>query len=277
MLASSGCATGNSVPFAEAQPMVRDISVVDYRLARAIPSDRLRLKAIGEVSYGEYKAPVWAVSVGSTGESEYKVLLTAGVHGNEPAGVEVLLRTIEEIAKNPKHYEHVSFDIIPVVNPWGWSHDIRFNREGIDINRDFASFVSQEARIIRQFTNNKKYDLVIDHHEDPRAEGFYMFQNADSDTELSSKVIAGLRDMGYPIEQNVSMIILKTKDGLIDAPMWGLRYMQLTRQLSVPSYFRLDGSRKAFTVETPTRLNWDQRVRIHKEVLEILLQSLAGN
>lgn len=39
------------------------------------------------------------------------------------------------------------------------------------------------------------------------------------------------------------MIILRTDDGVIDAPMWGLRYMRLTDQLSVTNFLRLEGNR----------------------------------
>jgi hypothetical protein len=60
--------------------------------------------------------------------------------------------------------------------------------------------------------------------------------------------------MGYPIEQDVSMAVLKTANGIIDAPMWGLWYMRLTGQLSIANYYRLNNSRFVYTVETPASL-----------------------
>jgi predicted deacylase len=32
-----------------------------------------------------------------------------------------------------------SIDIVPVANPWGWVYGYRYNGEGEDMNRDFAS------------------------------------------------------------------------------------------------------------------------------------------
>ena len=281
MVFSLSCAiraTGHRAPFPETQALVRDISLLENRLARLVSSsDALTMKVIGEVDYGEYKAPVWVISFSPSEESKYRVFLSGGVHGNEPVSVEILLEMIEALAENPQRYGNVSFDIVPVVNPWGWSHDIRFNRDGRDVNRDFASFKSQESRIIEEFMDGKKYYLMIDHHEDPDAKGFYIYQYGNPDTSLSRKVIEAVRNAGHPIEQDVSMIILKTENGLINAPMWGLWYMKLTRQLSITNYFRLNNSKKVYTIETPTRLGWEDRMIMHRTALKMFLDSLGGN
>jgi hypothetical protein len=104
-----------------------------------------------------------------------------------------------------------------------------------------------------------------------------MYQYANPDIRLSRKAIETVRNLGYPIEQNVNMVILRTKDGLINAPMWGLWYMKLTRQLSITNYFRLNNSGKVYTVETPTHLAWEDRLTMHRKALEILLDSLRSD
>ena len=77
--------------------------------------------------------------------------------------------------------------------------------------------------------------------------------------------------MGFPIEQDVRMIILKTENGIIDGPMWGLWYMRLTGQLSIANYYRLNNSRFVFTVETPKRLFWEDRLKMQKTAVTMLL------
>lgn len=274
---SLSCASGHIDMFPETQPLVRDISLINARLIKAASSSQLSIDVIGEVEYGKYKAPVWVATFTPLKETKYRVFLSGGVHGDEPAGAEIMVKTIEMVAKDPKKYEDISFDIVPIVNPWGWSHNIRFNQEGRDINRDFASFKTQESAIIKKFVEGKIYDLIIDHHEDPSSKGFYMYQYGNPDTTLSRKVIEAVRGSGYPIEQDVNMIILKTKDGLIDAPMWGLWYMKITRQLSITNYFRLHNSKDVYTVETPTILDLKDRLGIHQMALEILINSLYQN
>jgi hypothetical protein len=271
-------ATGHRKPFPETQPMVRDISLVEDRIANAVAiSDPLTLAMIGEVVYGEYRAPVWAVSFSPLEEPKYRVLLTGGVHGDEPVGVEIMVQMVETLAENPQKYENIHFDIIPIVNPWGWSHDIRFDRDGKDVNRDFASFTSQEAMLVRDFTTGKKYDLIVDHHEDIGATGFCMYQLANPSQSVSREVIKAVRDHGYPIEQDVRMIILKTKDGLIDAPMWTLRFVRAVNRLSMTNYFRLNSNDLVYLIETPTSLSWESRLTMHKIALDVLLNSLSSH
>lgn len=277
MIFCLACASGHREPFPETQPIIRDLSLIESRLKKTVAYDvRFTMTVIGEVDYGVYKAPVWAISFVTRPEPKYRVFMCGGIHGNEPAGVEILVRTIESMATNILRYESIYFDIIPLINPWGWSHDVRFNRDGIDVNRDFASFKSQEAKIVREFLKGKRYDLIIDHHEDPNASGFYIYQYGNPDTLLSRRVIEVVRGLGYPIEQDVKMVILRTKDGLINAPLWGLWYMKLTKQLSMANYCRLNNSRKVYTVETPTSLALEDRVAIHGRVSSILLNSLSG-
>jgi murein peptide amidase A len=273
----TGCASGSIVPYAAEPPVIRDISAFNDRLERAVaPQSFVQVKTLGEVVYGTYKAPIKLYSVYNRAGFKYKVFLSGGIHGNEPAGAETEARFIEGLMSNAGIFPSISFDIIPITNPWGWGHDTRYNADGKDINRDFATFTSQEARIISSYLEGKHYDLMIDDHEDPGAKGFYIYQYAMQDQSLARKVIGAVRQMGYPIEQNVNMVILKTDDGLIDAPLWGLWYMKATGQLSFPNYCRLYKSDRVYTVETPTSLNYEDRLAIHGKVREILLQDLLS-
>ena len=68
--------------------------------------------------------------------------------------------------------------------------------------------------------------------------------------------------------QDVRMVVLRTRDGLIDAPRWGLLYMRLTGQLSITNYLRLENSGEVYTIETPMHLPMKDRVRIHRRAFE---------
>lgn len=275
-VSSLSCASGHQEQFSGTEPLAREISSLENRITETVSSsEQLVMDTIGEVSYGVYRAPIWVISLDSHPEPEaYRVLICGGVHGNEPAGVEIMVQMIEALAENPETYKGIAFDIIPLVNPWGWSHDIRFNREGLDVNRDFSSFNSQESVIIRGFIADKQYDLIIDCHEDPDASGFYLYQYANPDQQLSRKIIEAVKKLDFPVEQDVNMIILRTEDGLIDAPMWGLWFMKLTGQLSITNYFRLNNSKLVYTVETPTNQPFEKRLAIQKLALDLLLDSL---
>ena len=112
---------------------------------------------------------------------------------------------------------------------------------------------------------------MLDLHEDPSAEGFYLYQYGLNEEAFSTKVVDAIQKMGYPIEQNVNMLILKTENGIIDAPMWGIWYMKLTGQLSVSNYYRLNNSDHVFTIETPTRLPFADRLHIQQTVIDMFI------
>ena len=267
----TACASGHREPFTGEVPRSRNLGELEARLRAAVSaSDALSLFEAGRVSYEGFEAPLWLVRFRPP-QVQRTVLVTGGVHGNEPAGTAWVLQLISDLAAEPQAWGAESFDLIPLVNPWGWSHDQRYNRDGRDINRDFASFATQEARILRELWSSRRYDLVIDHHEDPAASGAYLYQYAMRDTTSSRQALEAIRSLGYPLEQEVRMVILRTKDGLIDAPRWGLSYMRATRQLSLTNYLRLGHSQRVYTVETPVHLPAEDRLRIHRTAFEILL------
>jgi hypothetical protein len=226
------------------------------------------------VEYNGFEEPILVVRYRPPG-AERSVLISGGVHGNEPAGSAWIKELTEWVALEPDLFENTSLDLVPLVNPWGWRRNIRYNQDGKDINRDFVSFETQEARILRDLFASRVYDLVIDHHEDPDAEGFYLYQYAKRDTSLSREVIQEIRSLGYPIEQDVRMVILSTRDGLIDAPRWGLRYMRVTGQLSITNYLRLEHSEEVFTVETPMHLSMEDRLRMHRRAFEMIFNGVT--
>jgi hypothetical protein len=205
----------------------------------------------------------------------YRILVNAGIHGNEPAGVACILHLLEQLAQHPDQYRSIAIDIIPMVNPWGWVHDIRFNRDGTDINRDFSTFNSQEAGIMKKFIKGRRYDLMLDLHEDPGAGGFYIYQYGIDDKTAADDLIDTIKKMGHPIEENVSMVILKTENGIIDAPVWGLWYMRLTGQLTLSNYYRLNNSQQVYTIETPTALPMKDRLSMQLTAVEVLISANA--
>jgi len=264
---------GRSRPYRNVR-RVRDLATIQGRLKTAAArSDRMALGTLGSVHYGIFKAPLWRVAVSPKGPAEKRLLLTGGVHGNEPAGAEAMLRFIERLADSPDRYPNFAFDIIPLVNPWGWAHDRRRNQQGRDINRDFASFDAPEARLIRDFVRDKRYDLVVDHHEHPGASGFYLYQIDCDDNALSRRVIAQQRERGYPIEQDVRMVVFKTRDGLMRIPGWALPLAKLARMLSMTNYLRMQGHSRVFLIETSTTQAWDDRLEMHQGALDVLLHA----
>ena len=98
---------------------------------------RLRSLRSNTVSVGELgKAsghPLLAAKIGSRTADRLTVLVTAGVHGDKPAGVEAVLRFIEGPIQ--EYLDRFFFIVVPCVNPSGYELGTRANSAGRDINR----------------------------------------------------------------------------------------------------------------------------------------------
>jgi len=73
------------------------------------------------------------------GSGDDVVLLMAGIHGNEAAGVPILDRLGKELMANPKFLVGRTVVLMPEVNPDGVKANSRRNVNGIDLNRNFPA------------------------------------------------------------------------------------------------------------------------------------------
>lgn len=259
-------------PYLRDLPQIQSLERVAFRVEHAgTGATGWRHEALGTVTYGAFEEPIWLLRY-TPAHVARRVLLVGGVHGNEPMGAESVLRFTEHLRRSAGEFPGTAFDILPLVNPWGYAHGRRYNQQGYDINRDFGPFQTQEARIVRDFLAGQHYDLVIDHHEDSSAHGFYLYNIATPHQARCREIIERVRAMGLEIEQDTWMVILKTRDGLIDAPRWTLHAAQLALGNSLANHARLHHANAAFLIETPIR--WKPRERLETQALarEMLLK-----
>lgn len=98
-----------------------------------------------------------------------KLVIIAGVHGNEPAGTYTLLNMIKEgyFDKPNITQKYKQIVVIPAVNEWGLKNSTRYTANPIlpDINRSFSEN-GASGKIPNQLVKEiKDADLVLDFHE----------------------------------------------------------------------------------------------------------------
>lgn len=104
------------------------------------------------------------------------VLVIGGQHGSEPAGREMALQLLRDLAftDDPElidQLEQTSILVLPNANPDGVAATTRRNGQGLDINRDHLNLRSPEAQIITEVLGEFTPDLTLDAHEgSPRHE-----------------------------------------------------------------------------------------------------------
>lgn len=106
-----------------------------------------------------------------------RVLVIAGQHGNEPAGISAALRIIRaasqgadpasllSTASSLDNLKDVLLLVIPVVNPDGLQEGIRANASGKDLNRDWETRGQPETQAVRSVVNSWAPHLILDLHQ----------------------------------------------------------------------------------------------------------------
>lgn len=221
--------------------------------------------------------PVYLLSFG-TGDK--KVILSAGVHGDEPAGVEVILRFLEirrkGVAKRTgekdlrgikqcdKEYQ---FTILPCTNPTGYERGTRENATGVDLNRRFGSKdPPEEVAIIQDALKGRKFDLHFDFHEDIDGEGFYLYEvPREGGNHLAEKIIQSI-SRKYPIDLRERIDGFPNCGGII------CPFPLMRSNLPLPLYIYLQGTGHCLTIETPTKFPLEERVGMHLLALDVALR-----
>lgn len=121
------------------------------------------------------KLPVWMFSrAAKLPEAQPKrVFLSAGIHGDEPAGPMAILRMLRENHWPPD----ANITLFPCLNPTGFLHNRREGPGGVDLNRDY---LNPKTGLVKQLLNwlqaQEDYDLALCIHEDWEADGFYLYE-----------------------------------------------------------------------------------------------------
>ncbi len=195
-----------------------------------------------------------------------RVLLTSGVHGDEPAGIEAVLRFFES---TPPTYPSFEFVVVPCVNPTGYVRSTRENNRGIDINRSFEADDEEEVLIIKKLLKGERFDCHVDFHEDWEATGFYMYETCESGVGVGPTII-----------ERVGTIIPIDPDGeesedsdpvspgvLCVQPSWG--------QQGLLTYVLAYHTDHAVMFETPSGVEMETRIAAQLAAFDTVLSYLS--
>lgn len=167
-----------------------------------------------EVAFDNTGAYLPYVHIPPTKDSDYeaaghshplRVLITAGIHGDEKASVEAAFTiaaqsTLAVTSGTPIDLRTLDLHVVPVVNPHGYRQNTRENRSGIDINRSFydGKQTTPEAEaLVEKILGTNTFDIAADHHEDFEATGPYCFEDVSSFTKkprFSQAIIKALTE-----------------------------------------------------------------------------------
>ena len=162
------------------QPPARHFEDIVARLKASLNPEG-ELTAVDTLSRGNCDYPLIKIVVGKG--NPRRVLISGGIHGDEPAGVETICAFLE----NKLYINFLKvweFTLLPCINPSGFEAGTRHNQDDIDLNRKFKEDqVPREVAFVKSILD-QPYHLDLELHEDVDSSGYYLYQK-DQATELS--------------------------------------------------------------------------------------------
>ena len=182
-----------------------------------------------------------------------RLYISAGIHGDEPAGPLAALRLIQQ---NDWPMDAEIF-LLPCLNPVGFTLNRRENADGTDLNRDYRNSKSAEARAhIAWLERQPAVDLYLCLHEDWESHGFYLYeQNPDRRPSLADKMIEAVQKV-CPIDRSEIIEGRAAQGGIVrpnilphERPDWPEAFYLITEK-----------SRQGYTLEAPSDFPLQTRV-----------------
>lgn len=195
----------------------------------------------------------WCALQRSPTRAQCRYYLSAGIHGDEPAGPLAALRLLQ-LNEWPESAEIV---LLPCLNPLGFLRNSRENPQGIDLNRDYRQPKSSETSAhLTWLAKQRNFDRCLCLHEDWESQGFYLYElNPDQGPSAAEAMITAAAKI-CPIDQS-EIIEGRAAQGGIIRPQLDPR----TRPLWAESFWLLQHkTRLSYTLEAPSDFPLQTRV-----------------
>ncbi|MSU59095.1 MAG: DUF2817 domain-containing protein [Pedosphaera sp.] len=182
-------------------------------------------------------------------KSEARIYISAGIHGDEPAGP---LAALQLLLEN-QWPENAEIFLVPCLNPLGFTLNRRENDRGVDLNRDYLHLQADEIRAhVAWLERQPNFDACLCLHEDWESHGFYVYElNLADRPPLAEAIVAEVAKV-CPIDPSEIIEDRPAKNGIIrpsadprSRPQWPEAFWLLTHQtrlsctLEAPSDFPL--------------------------------------
>jgi murein peptide amidase A len=197
-----------------------------------------------------------------------RVYISAGIHGDEPAGPLAALKLLQE-NRWPANTE---IFLLPCLNPAGFTLNQRENPDGIDLNRDYRNSRSGECRAhIVWLDRQLPFDFTLCLHEDWESHGFYLYeQNPEGRPSFAEAIIEAVKPV-CPIDPSDIIEDRPAQGGIIrpnlnpqDRPAWPEAFYLITNKtrqgctLEAPSDFPLPTRVAALAAATNAALRFPE-------------------
>ena len=234
---------------------LRTYAALVGRVRSAVSADREARLFLHEITAAGRTYELMRVVLGRG--APRRVLLSAGIHGDELAGVEALCEWLETQAY-VKFLQQWDITMLPCINPWGYEYGTRENREGQDLNREFMSSHPPQEVLYVQSVLQQRFDLSLELHADVDSTGYYLYETVQPGADIGHRVLERIHTI-MPVNLD-AMIDGKSADGGVIArprepgnhTWWPMAVYGFAR--GIPCSLTLEAGRSALGVQVQTHL-----------------------
>ena len=205
---------------------------------------------------------------GSAAGERPTIYISAGIHGDEPAGPLAGLQLLRE----DSWPAGANLLLCPVLNPDGLAGNSRENPSGVDLNRDYKDPQSPETQAhVAWLQTQPAFAVTLCLHEDWEAQGFYLYElNPDARPSFAPAMIAAVAPL-CPIDLSPEIEGRAAAGGIIhpsvepsSRPLW-------------PEAFHLlrHHTRLSYTLEAPSDFPLSVRVAALVAAVRVVLAAFA--
>ncbi len=196
------------------------------------------------------------------------VYLSAGIHGDEPAGPLAVAKLLRE----ELWPEAVSLWVCPCLNPQAFKTNRRENAAGLDLNRQYRNPSAAEiAAHIEWLERQPGFDLALCLHEDWESHGFYVYElNPDHQESLAEAMVERISSV-CPVDGSELIEGRPARNGIIRPvtdprarPDWPEAFYLLTHK-----------TRLCYTLEAPSDFPLSTRVSALVEGVRAALERIC--
>lgn len=234
---------------------LQEYSALVRRVRSAVSENRESSLCLHEMTAAGRTYELMRVVLGSG--APRRVLLSAGIHGDELAGVEALCEWLETRAY-VKFLQQWDITMLPCINPWGYEYGTRENGEGYDLNREFkSSHLSQEVLFV-QSVMQQRFDLSLELHADEDSAGYYLYETVQPGADIGHRVLERIRT-SMPVNLDAEIDGKSADGGVIARPpkpgnhtWWPMAVYGFAR--GIPCSLTLEAGRSTLRVQVQTHL-----------------------
>lgn len=180
--------------------------------------------------------------------------LSAGIHGDEPAGP----LAIEQLIQKPEIFSGWQVICYPAINLHGLERGRREGAEGVDLNRDYQARSSQAVRLhVDRLQHWPAIHLALCLHEDWETRGVYLYYLHHGQSAAPARQVLAAMNVHLPVETAPEIDGRPADQGLIAA------HIEDRSINDWPEAVYLARNHKAlcYTFETPSSRPLELRVR----------------